>query len=173
MSTYTPRPIPADTLDQLRTVDDAGRTMRPFTAREGGSPLRCCLGAVREGERVALVAYAPLRRWAAGAGADPGAYDEVGPVFIHADPCAGPSLAEGRYPFARPGVRRVVRRYDAQGRILGGQLLVLSDDHQQTVDRALAEAFAEPATALAHLRAVEYGCFLFEVRPPCRAVRPV
>ncbi|EDY52932.1 hypothetical protein SSCG_05985 [Streptomyces clavuligerus] len=34
------------------------------------------------------------------------------------------------------------------------------------MDRALDEAFADPGVALVHLRAVEYGCFLFEVRRP-------
>lgn len=29
---------------------------------------------------------------------------------------------------------------------------------------ALREAFAEEAVALVHVRAVEYGCFLYEVR---------
>ncbi|GGU90849.1 hypothetical protein GCM10010275_29750 [Streptomyces litmocidini] len=33
-------------------------------------------------------------------------------------------------------------------------------------DRALAEAFADPAVVLVHVRAVEYGCFDFEVRRP-------
>jgi hypothetical protein len=33
-------------------------------------------------------------------------------------------------------------------------------------DQGLAEAFADPAVALVHVRAVEYGCFQFEVRRP-------
>ncbi|MGW0900758.1 DUF1203 domain-containing protein, partial [Streptomyces goshikiensis] len=32
------------------------------------------------------------------------------------------------------------------------------------IEEALTEAFADPAVALVHLRAVEFGCFLFEVR---------
>ncbi|MGW5196080.1 DUF1203 domain-containing protein, partial [Streptomyces spiralis] len=31
-------------------------------------------------------------------------------------------------------------------------------------EAALAEAFDDPAVALVHVRAVEYGCFLYEVR---------
>lgn len=34
------------------------------------------------------------------------------------------------------------------------------------IERALDEAFADPEVALVHLRAAEYGCFLFEVRRP-------
>jgi hypothetical protein len=32
--------------------------------------------------------------------------------------------------------------------------------------RALAAAFAAPEVAFVHVRAVEYGCFLYEVRRP-------
>ncbi|MFI5801459.1 DUF1203 domain-containing protein [Streptomyces sp. NPDC051561] len=168
---HTPLPIHPAALGELRESDDAGRAVAPFTAGDGapvdsvGSPLRCCLRAVREGERVALVSYAPLRRWAAAAGAEPGAYDEVGPVFVHADACEGPEPADG-YPFARPGALRTVRRYDSAGRIVGGRLFEIPEDATAGFDEVLVEAFAEPEVALVHVRAVEYGCFQFEVRRP-------
>ena len=50
-------------------------------------PIRCCLGRSRPYETIALVSYAPLRRWARETGARPGPYDEVGPVFIHPEEC--------------------------------------------------------------------------------------
>lgn len=166
MLPYTPLAIAADALDELRVHDDAGRAVVPYRAGPESEPLRCCLRPMRENDHVALVSYAPLRRWAAVAGAQPGAYDEVGPVFIHADACGGPHAADaGGYPFTRPGALRVVRRYDTGGRILGGRLIVLPDDHGRGLTEALTEAFADPATALAHVRAAEYGCFHFEVRP--------
>ncbi|GES29546.1 DUF1203 domain-containing protein [Streptomyces angustmyceticus] len=169
---HTALAIPGTALEELRVTDDAGRPAEPFTAREDGvpqdavgAPLRCCLREVRAGERVALVSYAPLRRWAAGTGAAPGAYDEQGPVFIHAEACGGPDGAAGRYPALRAGALRVLRRYNARGQIIGGRLLEVSEDAQAAFDAALAEAFADPDTALVHVRAVEYGCFHFEVRP--------
>src|SRR6185503_10303206 len=90
--------IPAAVLDQLRILDDAGRPPVSSVDDEGGSPLRCCLRRARPGERVSLVSYAPLRRWAANAGAEPGPYDEQGPVFIHAEACAGPTANSAAYP---------------------------------------------------------------------------
>ncbi|GEB61006.1 DUF1203 domain-containing protein [Streptomyces gardneri] len=165
MTTYTARAIPSAVLARLRVTDDAGRPFVPFVAEEGGGPLRCCLRAAVAGERIALVSYAPLRRWAAEAGVDPGAYDEQGPVFVHAEECGGPAPSEA-YPFVRGGVLRAVRRYDAAGRIVGGRLLELSEAAGEEADGAFAEAFADPAVALVHVRAVEYGCFLFEVRRP-------
>ncbi len=84
---------------------------------------------------------------------------------MHAGECGGPAPSE-EYPFARPGALRVLRRYDAAGRIVGGRLLELPQDPAEGFDRALAEAFEDPAVALVHVRAVEYGCFHFEVRRP-------
>ncbi|MBM7167923.1 DUF1203 domain-containing protein [Streptomyces sp. G44] len=163
---YTPRPITPDALARLRHVDDAGRPRVPYVDHEGGSPLRCCLRPVAPGERVALVSYAPLRRWAAGTGATPGAYDEQGPVFIHADPCEGPAPERAGYPFSRAGALRTVRRYDAEGHIVGGRLLEIPRDEARGFDATFDEAFADPRVALVHVRAVEYGCFHFEVRRP-------
>ncbi|MFG2356136.1 DUF1203 domain-containing protein [Streptomyces sp. NPDC048521] len=156
MTTYTARPITAGVLEELRTADDAGRPPLPFTDEEGGAPLRCCLRHSVPGELIALVSYAPLRRWAAGTGADPGAYDEQGPVFVHAEECPGP--AGDALPFTRS--HRTVRRYSADGRILGGRLV----EDPSGFEPAFAEAFADPEVALLHVRAVEYGCFLYEVR---------
>ena len=129
--------------------------MVPYLDEEGGAPLRCCLRRSAPGERIALVSYAPLRRWAAETGVEPGAYDERGPVFVHAEECGGPAAGSG-YPFA--GAHRVLRRYSAEGHILGGELVDALDDE------AFDRAFVDPAVVLVHVRAVEYGCFFFEVR---------
>ncbi|MFF4230994.1 DUF1203 domain-containing protein [Streptomyces sp. NPDC001820] len=162
---WTARPIEPAALKQLRDTDDAGRPCLPYTDIEGGEVLRCCLRRSGTGERIALVSYAPLRRWAAQTWAKPGAYDEQGPVFIHADECEGP-VERDEYPFARPGALRTLRRYDAEGRIAGGRLLEIPEAATEGFDAALAEAFADPEVVLVHVRAVEYGCFQFEVRRP-------
>ncbi|MFJ3881863.1 DUF1203 domain-containing protein [Streptomyces sp. NPDC090077] len=165
LTTHTPLPIPPAALAALRLRDDAGRPCLPYEDQEGGAPLRCCLRRSRPGELIALVSYAPLRRWAAETGVDPGAYDEQGPVFVHGADCGGPAAGSGQ-PFAQAGAVRAVRRYDAAGRILGGRVLTLPEAAGEAVEQALEEAFADPDTALVHVRAVEFGCFLFEVRRP-------
>ncbi|MEU3531385.1 DUF1203 domain-containing protein [Streptomyces murinus] len=154
MTTYTVCPIPAGTLAELLTEDDAGVPAAGYLDPEGGAPLRCCLRRSAPGERIALVSYAPLRRWAAETGARPGAYDERGPVFVHADGCPGRPGPE--LPFTN--THRVLRRYSAQGHILGGELV------SEAFPAALAWAFSDPEVASVHVRAVEYGCFLYEVR---------
>ncbi|MEU1318816.1 DUF1203 domain-containing protein [Streptomyces tibetensis] len=154
---YTARPIAPQVLKEFRVTDDAGRPAAPFPDTEGGAPLRCCLRRSDPGERIALVSYAPLRRWAAETGATPGAYDEQGPVFIHAEECAGPDTEV--LPFT--GSHRTLRRYSAEGHILGGRLV---EGTAAAFPQALREAFDDPAVELVHVRAVEYGCFLYEVR---------
>ncbi|MER5311917.1 DUF1203 domain-containing protein [Streptomyces sp. NPDC002773] len=164
---HTPLPISPSALAELRVADDAGRACVPYTATttDAGDPLRCCLRPSAPGERIALVSYAPLRRWAAETGANPGAYDEQGPVFIHAETCDGPAPS-APYPFTRPGALRTLRRYDTTGRITGGRLLELPETPDDALNQALTDAFTDPTVALVHVRAVEYGCFHFEVRRP-------
>jgi hypothetical protein len=155
MTIYLAHPIDPTALKELRSADDAGRRTVPVTDEEGGAPLRCCLRRSAPGERIALVSYAPQRRRAAEHGVDPGAYDEQGPVFIHAEDCGGPD--GDALPFAN--AHRTVRRYSGDGRIVGGRLVEPGD-----FEAAFAEAFADPEVAFVHVRAVEYGCFLYEVR---------
>ncbi|WP_017601626.1 DUF1203 domain-containing protein, partial [Nocardiopsis lucentensis] len=81
-TTHHMRAIGPAVLAGLRVRDDAGHVRDAFTDDEGGAPLRCCLRRSIPGERMTLVTYAPLRRWAAEGGVDPGPYDECGPVFI-------------------------------------------------------------------------------------------
>lgn len=154
MTTYTARPIAPEVLKDLRITDDAGRVPAPVVDDEGGAPLRCCLRHSEPGESIALVSYAPLRRWAAETGAEPGPYDEQGPVFIHAEECPE-WRGEG---LAFTNAHRVLRRYGADGRILGGELVA------DGFEDAVRKAFDDPSVALVHVRAVEYGCFYYEIR---------
>jgi hypothetical protein len=156
--------IAPDVVAGLMSCDDAGRAPRLEINAEGERPpLRCCLRCARPGEAIALASYAPLRRWAAGAGVDPGPYDEVGPVFVHPSPCAGPS--GDLFPAEMLGSPRVFRAYGAEGRILFGRLTTADELADASgAERVLGEVFADPRVAVVHARAVEFGCFTFEVR---------
>jgi hypothetical protein len=156
--TFTVRAIDADVVTCLRARDDAGRTPSPSVDIEGGSPLRCCNRLSRPGERVLLASYSPLRRWAERAAVDPGAYDETGPVFLHAEPCDGPT--DDGFPADFRGLPRVLRAYDDGGRIVGGVVVEEGDDHPEAVLDAL---FDDPAVAFVHARALVAGCFTFAV----------
>ncbi len=156
------RAIDPGVLEQLRVLDDAGHAPRQVIDETGGSPLRCCLRKSQPGESIALVSYAPLRRWARQNAADPGPYDEIGPVFIHPGRCDGPGGSG--YPADFLGIRRVFRTYRPDGTILGGRLAAGEELRDQAAaDRLLAEVFADRQVAVVHARAVEFGCFTFEI----------
>jgi hypothetical protein len=156
--TFTVHAIDRDVVAALRVRDDAGRTPQPFADRDGGSPLRCCNRLSRPGERIVLASYSPLHRWATARGVDPGPYDETGPVFLHAEECDGP--AHDGFPDDYRGLPRVLRTYDDNGRILGGHVIAEGDlDPERVID----EAFANPAVAFVHARALTAGCFTFAI----------
>jgi len=164
-SGFEVRAIDPVVLAGIRTIDDAGHAPRLITEDGGGSPLRCCLRTSKPGERIALVSYAPLRRWAQRSGADPGPYDEVGPVFIHPEPCDGPAGTE--YPDEFIGWQRMFRAYSADGSILRGRLASADEvSDQVAAHRLLGELLADPEVAIVHARAVEFGCFTFEIGRP-------
>jgi uncharacterized protein DUF1203 len=163
---YEIRAIEPAVAAALRDCDDAGNPPRMVTDHDGGSPLRCCLRPSDRHEPIALVAYAPLRRWAIQTGAEPGPYDEVGPVFIHPQACRGP--AHDGIPAELCGAARVFRGYNADGAIVGGRLVAAGE----RPDRVLEEMFVDPAVALVHVRALEFGCFTFEVRRVTADRRP-
>jgi hypothetical protein len=146
-------PIPPARLQQIRAagVDEAGNAVTPQTDTAGGSPLRCCLRESAPGEQVLLIAYTPP--------GTRGAYAERGPVFIHAEPCAG-YPASGGYPPALRHRAQVVRAYDRDGRIADG-VLASDGEHAMSVIRDL---LARPDVALVHCRNVGYGCYNFAVR---------
>ncbi|MFI8853080.1 DUF1203 domain-containing protein [Streptomyces sp. 891-h] len=164
-TSYEIRAIAPGALAELRTRDDAGAPPRRVVDEEGGNPLRCCLERSKPGETLALVSYAPLRRWAQETGADPGPYDEVGPVFIHPHDCGGWAGApDGGYPEALRGERRTLRAYSAQGHILGGLLLDQEQEGTPSLEEGLARVYEDPRVAAVHVRAVEFGCFQLETR---------
>jgi hypothetical protein len=164
LTKYSVLALSPDVVRELLTCDDAGRSPRLVINADGDRPpLRCCLRCAAPGEAMALVSYAPLRRWAASCLADPGAYDEVGPVFVHPSPCAGPS-SDG-FPAELLGSGRVFRAYGAAGGILFGRPASSSElGDAVAAERVLDEVFGDPRVALVHARAVEFGCFTFEIR---------
>jgi len=94
--------LPPEALDRIRAqgYDDHGNRLRPTIDTEGGAPLRCCLRDSRPGERIMLLAWSPFHQ------ASP--YAEVGPVFIHTEPCGG-YADQDAYPDGFRARRQVFR----------------------------------------------------------------
>jgi hypothetical protein len=152
--------VPASFVDEVRAarMDDAGRRPRELTDLEGGSPLRCCLRYSTPGEELLLLSYAPLRHRPRDERFDPGPYDEMGPVYVHARDCGGYSET-GRYPAAFTVTPQVFRCYGWDGRIVGGRVVEPEEDH----DSAAAELIADDAVAFIQTHNVVYGCYMVEI----------
>ena len=140
-STLRYEPLPAT------LAADAART---FLDEDGGAPLRCCLRDSRPGERIALVAVTP--------DGPQGAYRETGPVFLHADGCAGP--ADRGYPEEFRRRTQVFRAYDHAGGIVGGTVVQPGTGQEE----AAALLLADPAVAFVQTRNVVHGCYMLTIR---------
>jgi hypothetical protein len=128
----------------------AGGATRTFVDDEGGAPLRCCLRDSRPGERIALVAVTP--------DGPQGAYRETGPVFLHADGCAGPS--DTGYPEEFRRRTQVFRAYDHAGVIVGGSVVPPGTGQEAVA----AELLADPEVAFLQTRNVVHGCYMLTIR---------
>ncbi len=129
----------------VATVVDAGDA--------GGTPLRCCLREAHVGERVALIAYQPATIG--------GPYAEVGPVFIHAEDCAG-YAAPDRYPDDFRWRRQLLRAYGGNGAIVDAAIA----EDGAAAEEWCAAFLARPEVAYIHSRNVLHGCYMFTVRRP-------
>jgi hypothetical protein len=144
MSDFGVHPMSTSVLDQAR----AGEAAEHLIAG-GGEPLRCCLRRAEAGEKIMLFAYQlPL---------PPTPYGETGPVYAHAELCAGPS--EPGFPAAFLDCALTLRAYDADGRIHPATRLHDGRDPE----REIGDVLAEPGVVQVHVRNPSYGCYLFAV----------
>ena len=150
--TLTVHPLDPARLDAVRAagVDEFGNPFTPFDASGDGEPLRCCLRFAREGEQIALISWAPFT--------EVSPWREVGPVYVHAEHCAGYD------EHALPGQLRrgpvLLRTYYADGSMDYEHNTVVGDeDIEPVLDRLLAE----PDVAQVHVRSLRPQCFLYAV----------
>jgi hypothetical protein len=131
--------------------DGHGNDLVACAASGSGEPLRCCLRMAEPGERIALISFAPFEH------ASP--WTEVGPVYVHAEPCDGPTGAELPAPL-RTGPR-LLRTYRADD--------TMDYDHHTLVgegedlEPVLERLLSLPDVATVHVRTVLPQCFLFAV----------
>jgi len=150
--TLTVHAIDPARLDAVRAagIDEFGNPFTSYDASGQGEPLRCCLRFARPGERIALVSWAPFT--------EVSPWREVGPVYVHADRCAG---------FAGPGLPpeldrgpRLLRTYHADGSMDYAHNTLTDDEDLAPVIETL---IAEPGVATVHVRTVLPQCFLYAV----------
>jgi hypothetical protein len=117
---------------------------------EGDEPLRCCLRTAIAGEQLILFGYQP--------DLPPCPYLEIGPVFAHADGCAGERFVTD-YPADWIGRPQVLRAYDGRGWIRDARV----HDGRSPME-IIEEMLTDPDVVQLHSRNVAYGCYMFAVR---------
>lgn len=152
MTTIRVLPVDPDQLTALRRDgrDAFGRPVQAYPDA-GGEQLRCCLRRSTGGERLLLVGHAPLR--------DASPWQEVGPVFVHAEPCPRP--ADGTVPTWFDDDPRVLRAYDARGVMRYERNRVVAAG--EGVAGALADILGDPGVAEVHVRNLLAQCFVARV----------
>lgn len=143
-------PIATEVAEAARRASATGaRDHVVLTADSPDSyPCRHCLRWASPGERVILCPYASI---------PPGhPYSEVGPIFVHAEPCKQYG-ANHEYPVDfRTG--RAFRAYDANYNMIDA--IVANGAEPEII---IEKLFNNPKTKFVHARSVTRGCYTFGV----------
>ena len=142
--------LPETVATRIRTSmqDDYGNRL---AVQDGeGAPCRVCLRYGKAGERVLLFSYKPFDA--------PALYQEVGPVFIHADAC-GPFPPDDGIPDDFANRPLILRPYTADHRIADSQVFAQPGEARTEATRLLEN----PDVAYVHVRSVSRGCYLFRI----------
>ena len=149
--TFVITPLPTEIADEMRaaTRDAYGNDLAPEIQQQAGAPCRHCLRRAVPGESMLLFSYSPFTQ------RNP--YNEVGPVFVHADGCKRYAQTH-RIPddFANRPI--VLRAYDAAQQIAVATVVV-----DGGIERHLGELLADPNVAFVQARSITNGCYLFRI----------
>jgi len=103
-------------------------------------PCRHCLQEVAAGEPYLVFAYRPFDALQP--------YAEVGPIFLHAEPCARYEGSGGTPPLYLGGEHRLLKAYSHDDRIIYGRGEIVEPDGIADYARHLLD---DPAVAYVHM----------------------
>jgi hypothetical protein len=106
-----------------------------------GEPLGCCLRYAEPSELITLISYAPFER--------PSVWKEVGPVYVHAEPCAG-YTPTGRLPEQLAPGPRVLGTYRADDTMNYEHNTVVTDETD--LQPIIEDLLTQPDVATVHVR---------------------
>lgn len=138
-------PLPTEVADAARRGLAAGAPDHALVTADSpnGYPCRHCVQWAKTGELLILFRYAAI---------ESGPYQERGPIFVHAEPCARYAGTQ-RYPETF-GTGRVIRAYDA-GKFMIDARVVNGEGPEQVIE----ELLANPGAAFLHVRSATRGCY--------------
>jgi hypothetical protein len=117
-----------------------------------GVPCRHCLQHVAAGEPYLILAYRPFP--------DAQPYAEVGPIFLHAEPCPAYRDHDRVPAMILAGEPRIVRAYGRDDRIRYGTGKVVAPEAIADYARTLLD---DPETAYVHVRSSTNNCYAFRI----------
>ena len=138
--------------DTVQTLQDGGpdaNGQQPETQISDGDgvPCRHCLAMIEEGAPYLVLAHRPFP--------GPQPYAEVGPIFLHAQPCK-----QGGGTAAIPAVlyspQYIIRGYDKNDRIVYGTGKVTDT---ADIPQAAEALFDNPRVAYVHVRSASNNCY--------------
>ncbi|MGP1396740.1 MAG: DUF1203 domain-containing protein [Inquilinaceae bacterium] len=142
--------MPTDRVRALQAgaADANGLSPERHISDGDGVPCRHCLAPVAAGDPFLILAHRPFPA--------PQPYAEIGPVFLHADPCAryATETALPQMFLTWPGL--LVRGYDAGDRIVYGTGQITATADLATV---AADLLTRPEVAYLHLRSAANNCY--------------
>ncbi len=146
-----------DRLDAVRAAgeDGHGNRLQAFPAEGQGEPLRCCLRYATPGESITLMSYAPFEH--------PSVWTEVGPIYLHAERCAGYRNAT-ELPEQLSTGPRVLRTYRADHTMNYDHNTVITEN--TPLRPVIEKLLTEPDVSHVHVRTLAPQCFLYTVGAP-------
>jgi Protein of unknown function (DUF1203) len=140
-------PLATEVVERWRTTgaDEYGNTLTPIVADAPAAfPCRHCLRDAEPGEPMLLASHSPF--------AQPGPYKEVGPLFVHATPCA--RFGGGEVPLQLRRRLLALRGYDRAQSLVDGVVV-----EGAALEGALETLFARADVDWVHVRFAKPGCF--------------
>ena len=143
--------MPTSDAQRVRAAmrDQFGNELTPHAA-DGSGPCRHCLRYAGVGEALLLFSYKPFEK------AVP--YQEIGPVFLHADGCERYTSDAG-FPADFRQRPLVLRPYDGSDNIQARQVYADAGE----AESAARTLLANPDVAYVHARSRASGCFMFRI----------
>lgn len=128
-----------------RGVDEHGNPLTPIVAdKPAAFPCRHCLRDAEPGEPMLLASHSPF--------ALAGPFKEVGPVFVHAEPCT--RFGGGDVPLQLRRRLLALRGYDRAQSLVDGVVV-----EGAAIEAAAATLFANADVDWVHVRFAKPGCF--------------
>lgn len=133
---------------QAGAPDANGQAPERHISDGDGNPCRHCLTEIAAGDPYLILAYRPFP------GLQP--YAEIGPIFLHAEPCERHPDAGAAPAMFLGWDRLLLKGYDANDRIVYGVGAVVD---AREMDAYAAELLARKDIAYVHARSARFNCY--------------